>query len=141
MQEFSIYDRNDIAAGLQNFLICIEMFPAAVTHAYAFPPRDYLDPAQQGKRGLVQSLRAMFDVRDVMEDMNLVVDDTVRILAWVPQDSAAAAAHASWCQAQQGKAGPGACRPCLICGTSWMTCTWTRSPPCRLACLPACLPA
>ena len=79
-QEFTIYDKKDIAAGLQNFLICLEMFPAAVAHAYAFPPRDYLDPAHQGSRGLVQSLRAMFDVRDVVEDMNLVVDDTVRCL-------------------------------------------------------------
>ena len=70
-------DRKDIAAGLQNFLICLEMFPAAVSHAYAFPPKDYLDPQQQRRRGLVQSLRAMFDVRDVFEDMNLVVDDTV----------------------------------------------------------------
>ena len=76
-QEFTIYDKKDVAAGLQNFLICLEMFPAAVAHAFAFPPRDYLDPAQQGKRGITQSLRAMFDVRDVMEDMNLVVDDTV----------------------------------------------------------------
>ena len=82
VQEFSIYDRKDIAAGLQSFLICIEMFPAAITHAYAFPPRDYLDPAQQGKRGLMYSLRAMFDVRDVMEDINLITDDTVSHLCW-----------------------------------------------------------
>ena len=78
VQEFTIYNQKDIAAGLQNFLICIEMFPAAVSHAYAFPPKDYLDPSQQQRRGVVQSLRAMFDVRDVFEDMNLVMDDTVR---------------------------------------------------------------
>ena len=36
-QEFTIYDKTDIAAGLQNFLICLEMFPAAISHAYAFP--------------------------------------------------------------------------------------------------------
>ena len=78
MQEFKIYNKADIAAGLQNFLICLEMFPAAIAHAYAFPPRDYLDPAQQGKRGMLMSLKAMFDVRDVQEDINLIMDDTVR---------------------------------------------------------------
>ena len=29
---------------LQEFLICIEMFVAALAHAYAFPPSDYTDP-------------------------------------------------------------------------------------------------
>ena len=28
----------------QEFLICIEMFVAALAHAYAFPPSDYTDP-------------------------------------------------------------------------------------------------
>ena len=37
--EWSTYDTDDVAAGLQNFLICLEMFAAAVAHAYAFPPR------------------------------------------------------------------------------------------------------
>lgn len=37
--EFSTYDTDDVAAGLQNFLICLEMFAAAVAHAHAFPPR------------------------------------------------------------------------------------------------------
>eukprot|EP00887_Chlorella_sp_A99_P002596 scaffold6.g2596.t1 len=36
--EWSTYDTDD------NFLICIEMFVAAVAHAHAFPPRDYMDP-------------------------------------------------------------------------------------------------
>lgn len=29
----------DVASGIQDFLICIEMFLAALAHAYAFPPR------------------------------------------------------------------------------------------------------
>lgn len=37
--EWSTYDADDVAAGLQNFLICVEMFLAAVMHAHAFPPR------------------------------------------------------------------------------------------------------
>lgn len=71
---------DDVAAGLQNFLICLEMFPAALAHAYAFPPRDYMDPSIQPRQGLVHSLKVMFDVRDVVDDMQIVVDDTVRTL-------------------------------------------------------------
>ena len=77
MQDWTTYDVDDVAAGLQNFLICIEMFPAALAHAYAFPPRDYLDPSIQPRQGLVHSLKVMFDVRDVVDDMHIVVDDTV----------------------------------------------------------------
>ena len=43
-QEWKKYSKNDVAAGLQSFLICIEMFVAALAHAYAFPPSDYTDP-------------------------------------------------------------------------------------------------
>jgi hypothetical protein len=32
-------DRRNMAASIQDFLICIEMFVAALAHAYAFPPR------------------------------------------------------------------------------------------------------
>lgn len=39
VEKFSTYDTDDVAAGLQNFLICIEMFVAAIAHAHAFPPR------------------------------------------------------------------------------------------------------
>lgn len=85
-QDWTTYDVDDIAAGLQNFLICIEMFPAALAHAYAFPPRDYLEPSLQPRQGLVHSLRVMFDVRDVVDDMQIVVDDTVflpaELYAW-----------------------------------------------------------
>jgi hypothetical protein len=33
------YDEKDVAAGIQDFLICIEMLFAALAHTYAFPPR------------------------------------------------------------------------------------------------------
>ena len=43
--DWSTYDADDVAAGLQNFLICVEMFLAAVMHAHAFPPRVRARPA------------------------------------------------------------------------------------------------
>lgn len=77
MQEWKTYSKNDVAAGLQSFLICIEMFFAALAHAYAFPPRDYMDPTVQPPPSFLHSLRIMFDVRDVVDDVHGVVDDTV----------------------------------------------------------------
>jgi len=74
--EYSTYDADDVASGLQNFLICIEMFLAALAHAYAFPPRDYMDPAHP-PAGFVNNIRVMFDVRDVVTDVQGVVSDTL----------------------------------------------------------------
>lgn len=100
LQDWTTYDVDDVAAGLQNFLICLEMFPAALAHAYAFPPRDYLDPSIQPSQGLVHSLKVMFDVRDVVDDMHIVVDDTVRCWLGLDRpwrhDNVAVAGTACW---------------------------------------------
>ena len=71
------YNKDEVASGFQNFLICIEMFFAALAHAYAFPPRDYMDPGWAVKSGFVYSLKIMFNVRDVVDDVEDVVTDTV----------------------------------------------------------------
>jgi hypothetical protein len=68
---------DDVASGLQEFLICVEMFFAALAHAHAFPPRDYMDPAAGAPQGFTRNLRAMFDITDVVDDVQGVVDDTV----------------------------------------------------------------
>lgn len=75
--DYSTYDADDLAAGLQNFLICIEMFAAAIGHAYAFPPRDYMDPSRP-PAGFLNNLRVMFDVGDVVDDVQGVVIDTLQ---------------------------------------------------------------
>ena len=80
MQDWIPQDKNDIAAGLQDFLICIEMFIAALAHAYAFPPKDYMDPTHP-KTSFMKSVKIMFDVRDVVDDVQYAVDDSVSILA------------------------------------------------------------
>ncbi len=76
-QEWTTYDADDIAAGLQEFLICVEMFFAALAHAHSFPPRDYMDPAGSVPKGFKRNIRVMFDVTDVVDDVQGVVDDTV----------------------------------------------------------------
>lgn len=53
------------------------MFVAALAHAYAFPTSDYLDAAQQQEqRGFAHNLRKMFDVRDVVDDVQEIMDHT-----------------------------------------------------------------
>jgi hypothetical protein len=75
--ELSTYDTDDLAAGLQNFLICLEMFFAAILHAYAFPPRDYMDPSMPSA-GFLNNIRVMFDVGDVVTDVHGLVSDTLQ---------------------------------------------------------------
>jgi hypothetical protein len=65
------YDAADVATGMQEFAICIEMFFAAVAHAYAFPPSEYATGAQQmaPQRKFIDNVRDMFDLRDVYHDV------------------------------------------------------------------------
>ncbi|BDA41100.1 Transmembrane protein 184C [Coccomyxa sp. Obi] len=75
--DWTTYDVDDVASGLQEFLICVEMFFAALAHAHAFPPRDYMDPAAGAPKGFMQNIRIMFNFADVIDDVQGVVDDTV----------------------------------------------------------------
>ncbi|GIM14058.1 hypothetical protein Vretimale_17090 [Volvox reticuliferus] len=67
-------DRGGVASGIQDFLICIEMFLAALAHAYAFPPRDYM---AGHSKGFFANVRYIFDLRDVVDDVGLVVEEHV----------------------------------------------------------------
>lgn len=74
---WTTYDTDDVAAGLQEFLICVEMFVAALAHAYAFAPRDYSDPLHP-PQSMVQNMKLLFDVTDVVDDVHGVVDETMQ---------------------------------------------------------------
>ena len=52
------------------------MFAAALGHAYAFPPRDYMDPCRP-PAGFMNNIKAMFDVGDVMTDVSGLVQGTI----------------------------------------------------------------
>ena len=41
LHETATYSEDDVASGLQNFLICVEMFFAALLHRQAFSHKDY----------------------------------------------------------------------------------------------------
>lgn len=68
------YTTDQIARGLQDYLICIEMFFASMAHMYSFSHKDFLalKPANAPKRNLRQ---AFFDSALPGE----VIEDTVRM--------------------------------------------------------------
>lgn len=75
----SDYDRDDVATGIQDFLICIEMFFAALAHAYAFSPQEYMEPGAP-RRPFWQSVKDMFDISDIATDMYGRVEDSTKTL-------------------------------------------------------------
>jgi hypothetical protein len=48
--EIGTWDKNDVANGLQDYLICVEMFCFAIAHAYTFTHKEYL-PNSPGSSG------------------------------------------------------------------------------------------
>jgi len=67
------YSRDDVGVeelgvGLQDFLICIEMFIAAIAHVYAFSHEDFKLPNKPNLTFLAK-VKAVFDVDDVRSDM------------------------------------------------------------------------
>tara|TARA_B110000977_G_scaffold191567_1_gene263840 strand:+ start:56 stop:1861 length:1806 start_codon:yes stop_codon:yes gene_type:complete len=69
---WSDYDDASFATALQEFAICVEMFFAAIAHAYAFPVSEY-DGGSRSSSGHHRSMRDnmadMFDLRDVYHDV------------------------------------------------------------------------
>lgn len=53
---------------LQNFLICIEMFLAAIAHKYSFSHQPYKEGILQ-HQSLCETLMAMWDLRDVHDNI------------------------------------------------------------------------
>ncbi|KAL3878359.1 hypothetical protein ACJMK2_030720 [Sinanodonta woodiana] len=66
---FDFYkDISEIANGIQDFCICIEMFLAAVIHYFAFSHKPFIDPdADQAE--CFKSFASMWNVSDVRDDV------------------------------------------------------------------------
>ncbi|KZS09946.1 transmembrane protein 184C [Daphnia magna] len=65
---FSTNDVEHAPQGIQNFLICIEMFLAAVAHHFSFSYKPYVDLAQD-QHGCCFAFLHMWDVSDVRRDV------------------------------------------------------------------------
>jgi len=72
------YDVKDVANGLQEFIICIEMFIAACAHQVAFPVADFAALAPAGAAAPASSkLSDVFDMSDVYSDVRQEVSTLV----------------------------------------------------------------
>lgn len=57
-----------VATGLQDFIICIEMFLAAIAHHYTFTYKPYVQEAEEGS--CFDSFLAMWDFSDIRADVS-----------------------------------------------------------------------
>eukprot|EP00300_Choanocystis_sp_HF-7_P005694 c14223_g1_i2.p1 GENE.c14223_g1_i2~~c14223_g1_i2.p1 ORF type:complete len:247 (-),score=53.85 c14223_g1_i2:273-1013(-) len=69
----------DVALGLQDFLICVEMLIAACVHHYVFPyDAEYLEVGSSGgnlrSQSLAHGLAAIFFIKDIAQDARGVGD-------------------------------------------------------------------
>jgi len=62
-------DIHSISSSMQNFLICIEMFLAAIAHHYAFSYKAYVDLAAD-QPNCCESFCEMWNFSDVKEDLS-----------------------------------------------------------------------
>eukprot|EP00164_Ancoracysta_twista_P003437 GFYU01004583.1.p1 GENE.GFYU01004583.1~~GFYU01004583.1.p1 ORF type:complete len:423 (-),score=116.55 GFYU01004583.1:130-1398(-) len=71
------YTVEDVANGIQDFLICIEMFIAAIAHIYIFGHKEYQsdEPGEQDAT-MWTNLCEMFDMSDVKHEVKHVVHHT-----------------------------------------------------------------
>ncbi|KAL6118322.1 tmem184c [Pungitius sinensis] len=71
-----------VATGLQDFIICIEMFLAAIAHHYTFTYKPYVQEAEEGS--CFDSFLAMWDFSDIRADVTEQVRHAGRTLLGRP---------------------------------------------------------
>ncbi|KAE8414862.1 DUF300-domain-containing protein [Aspergillus pseudocaelatus] len=68
------YTPDNLAAAIQDSLICFEMPIFAITHWYAFSWHDYADPTISSARlPVIYALRDAFGIRDLIEDTKMTL--------------------------------------------------------------------
>ncbi|CAG5135698.1 unnamed protein product [Candidula unifasciata] len=58
----------EVATGLQDFIICIEMFLAAIAHYFSFSHKPFINPAAQ-QQDCCTSFVSMWNVKDITDDV------------------------------------------------------------------------
>ncbi|KPP70365.1 transmembrane protein 184C-like, partial [Scleropages formosus] len=72
-----------VATGLQDFIICVEMFLAAIAHHYSFTYKPYIQEAEEGS--CFDSFMAMWDVSDIRADISEQVRNVGRTVLGRPR--------------------------------------------------------
>ncbi|CAN2388794.1 transporter activity, partial [Pristimantis euphronides] len=73
----------DVATGLQDFVICVEMFLAAIAHHFSFTYKPYVQEAEEGS--CFDSFLAMWDVSDIRADISEQVRNVGRTVLGRPR--------------------------------------------------------
>ncbi|XP_040274457.1 transmembrane protein 184C [Bufo bufo] len=73
----------DVATGLQDFVICVEMFLAAIAHHFSFSYKPYVQEAEEGS--CFDSFLAMWDVSDIRADISEQVRNVGRTVMGRPR--------------------------------------------------------
>uniref|UniRef100_A0A8C5LUB9 Transmembrane protein 184C n=1 Tax=Leptobrachium leishanense TaxID=445787 RepID=A0A8C5LUB9_9ANUR len=73
----------DVATGLQDFVICVEMFLAAIAHHYSFSYKPYVQEAEEGS--CFDSFLAMWDISDIRADISEQVRNVGRTVMGRPR--------------------------------------------------------
>uniref|UniRef100_A0A6I8QWB6 Transmembrane protein 184C n=1 Tax=Xenopus tropicalis TaxID=8364 RepID=A0A6I8QWB6_XENTR len=73
----------DVATGLQDFIICVEMFLAAVAHHFSFTYKPYVQEAEEGS--CFDSFLAMWDISDIRADISEQVRNVGRTVLGRPR--------------------------------------------------------
>lgn len=75
-EQWTTYETKQLASGIQDVIICIELLPAALVFAVTFPAREYMLPGDAP--GTVwENIVNMFDVRDLGREGYGLVEDQV----------------------------------------------------------------
>uniref|UniRef100_A0A3Q1GXK1 Transmembrane protein 184C n=1 Tax=Acanthochromis polyacanthus TaxID=80966 RepID=A0A3Q1GXK1_9TELE len=74
-----------VATGLQDFVICVEMFLAAIAHHFSFTYKPYIQEAEEGS--CFESFMAMWDISDVRADISEQVRNVGRTVMGRPRKS------------------------------------------------------
>uniref|UniRef100_A0A667XN94 Transmembrane protein 184C n=1 Tax=Myripristis murdjan TaxID=586833 RepID=A0A667XN94_9TELE len=74
-----------VATGLQDFIICVEMFLAAIAHHFSFTYKPYIQEAEEGS--CFDSFLAMWDISDVRADISEQVRNVGRTVLGRPRKS------------------------------------------------------
>ncbi|XP_052582943.1 transmembrane protein 184C isoform X2 [Peromyscus californicus insignis] len=72
-----------VATGLQDFIICIEMFLAAIAHHYSFSYKPYVQEAEEVS--CFDSFLAMWDVSDIRDDISEQIRRVGRTMRGYPK--------------------------------------------------------
>ncbi|GAA6071785.1 transmembrane protein 184C isoform X1, partial [Tachysurus ichikawai] len=72
-----------VATGLQDFIICVEMFLAAIAHHFSFTYKPYIQEAEEGS--CFDSFLAMWDMSDIRADFSEQVRNVGRTVMGRPR--------------------------------------------------------